>query len=999
MKLLRLILLFFLLLFVFGKCLMRPPTPGHSESYLEKLQKKLAPSDYFFLQRSYPDVSFDYRAYGQALDIAKRGAKNTLSTRANNKWTTQGPGNIGGRINTIAVHPTDPDIIYVGAAAGGVFKTIDGGQNWAPVFDDFSFLAIGDIVISHHNPNVVYAGTGDVNISGYPAIGDGIYKSTDGGQSWTHLGLAEQSIVSSIIVDPTDSMTLFVGTMGIPFERNNQRGLYRSKDGGQSWSQVLFISDQAGIIDMVHDPVYPGIIYAASWDRIRNNQESTISGSGGAIWKTTDNGDNWRKLTGGGFPSGPLGRIGLAVDGSTPFMIHAVVVGTNSHVEGVYHSLDAGNNWNEISGNLDPNALGGFGWYFGKIRVNPANPSEIYVLGVQLHKTDNSGNSWFESDPPWWNYIVHADKHDLVFGPGGIIYLATDGGLYRSVDNGSSWTDAENIPNTQFYRVATNPHEPGIFYGGAQDNGSTGGNQSIINSWPRIFGGDGFQMSFDPDSSNIFYVQTQNGGLYYTRDNGSSFQQNFYGINESDRVNWDAPFMLSHFDPRRQYTATYRVYKNTNGPGGVWDSISPDLTDGLIFHSRFHTVSTLHESPKNEQILYAGTTDGNVWITPNGGLNWIDITGSLPNRYVTSVKASSVDSSVAFVTHSGYKYNDFFPHIHKTDNYGATWTDISGNLPPLAINDVYIYPTDDKIIFVATDGGVYATINGGQNWYRLGDNMPIIPVYDLEIEKTSMTLVAGTFARSIMTFDLNDLIIFSQPKIEISGSITPCEGEAITLAAPPGFSQYHWNTGDTTRQLVIRNSGTYQVTVSNSYGYSSQPSDTISIEYQPLPIAIFTYDTTGLSVLFHDSTQNAASWFWDFGDGSNSQERSPIHTFPNSGTYPVKLVVENACGKDSMILDVSILISSLFPSTNLSELEIFPVPASNQVFIKGRVEKQADLSLELFDLEGSLLLSENISHTGYFVSKLKVSDFPGGVYYIRISDSQNQYIQKIILRK
>ena len=664
----------------------------------------------------------------------------TLSTRANNQWTTQGPGNIGGRINTIAVHPTDPDIIYVGAAAGGVFKTADGGQSWVPVFDDFSFLAIGDIVISPHNPNVVYVGTGDVNISGYPAIGDGIYKSADGGQSWTHLGLAEQSIISSIIIDPTDSMTIFVGTMGIPFERNSQRGLYRSKNGGQSWSQVLYVSDQAGIIDMVQDPVYPDIIYAASWDRIRNNQESTISGNGGGIWKTTDNGDNWQRLTGGGFPSGQLGRVGLAVDSSTAFMINAVVVGTNANVEGVYRSLDAGNSWNNITSDLDPGALGGFGWYFGKIRVNPANPSEIYVLGVQLHKTDNSGTSWFESDPPWWNYIVHADKHDLVFGPGGVIYLATDGGLYRSMDNGSSWTDAENIPNTQFYRVATNPHEPGVYYGGAQDNGSTGGNQSIINFWPRIFGGDGFQMAFDPDSSNIFYAQTQNGGLYFTRDGGSSFQQNFNGIDESDRVNWDAPFMLSHFNPRTQYTATYRVYKNVNGPGGAWDSISPDLTDGLIFHPRFHTVSTLHESPQNEQILYAGTTDGNVWITPNGGLNWIDISDSLPDRYVTSVKASPTDSSTAFVTHSGYKYNDFFPHIHKTINYGASWTDISGNLPPLAINDVYIYPTDDNIIFVATDGGVYATINGGQNWYRLGYNMPIIPVYDLEIENSSMTL-------------------------------------------------------------------------------------------------------------------------------------------------------------------------------------------------------------------------------------------------------------------
>ena len=998
MKPLRFVLIPILLLFVFGKWLISPHFPDHSASYLKQLEKKMAPADHFFLQRSWPDISFDYRAYEHALSVARRRQTHTLSTRGDNSWTTQGPGNIGGRINTIATHPTNTNIIYVGSAAGGLFKTTDGGQNWLPIFDDFSYLAIGDITISSHNSNVIYVGTGDPNISGYPAIGNGIYKSEDGGASWTHLGLADQSIVSSIIVDPADSLTIFAGTMGIPFERDNKRGLYKSTDGGQSWTQVLFVSDQAGIIDMVKDPIYPGILYAASWDRIRNNQESTISGMGGGIWKTTDNGDNWQQISGGGFPSGPLGRVGLAVDGGTAFRLYAIVVGTDANVEGVYLSVDAGNNWSNITGNLAPGALGGFGWYFGKIRVNPSNPNEIYVLGVQLHKSNDGGVNWFEADPPWWQYQVHADKHDLVFGPGGGIYLATDGGLYRSVDNGANWTDAEDIPNTQFYRVAVNPHQPGTYYGGAQDNGSTGGNQSNINSWPRIYGGDGFQMAFDPRSPDTFYVETQYGGLAYTADAGNSFAPHQNGINSADRTNWDTPFMLSDSDPATQYTATYRVYKNITGPGGQWDSISPDLTDGLIFHPRFHTVSTVDESPKNEQILYAGTTDGNVWITTNGGINWIDITGSLPDRYVTSIKASTTDSSIAFVTHSGYKYNDFFPHIHKTNNYGVTWEDISGDLPPLAINDVYLYPGDDDIIFVATDGGVYTTINGGQNWYRLGNNMPMIPVYDLEIETTSMTLVAGTFARSIMTFDLNDLFIFSQPQVNISGTKTPCAGDTVVLTAPDGFASYSWNTGDTSRQLIVTTSGDYQVAVSNEYGYISQPSDSFSINFQPLPTANFAFDTTGLSVQFTDSSANTASWYWDFGDGNSSQDQSPLHTFPNSGTYPVKLIVENECGKDSLTMDVSILISSLNPLKGVSKLDIFPIPAKNRLFIQGKADRILDLDVQLIDMQGKLIKSISVNQKGHFSAELNVAALGRGLYFIRIADGDKQFTKKIILR-
>ncbi|HET6245006.1 MAG: T9SS type A sorting domain-containing protein [Bacteroidetes bacterium] len=727
-----------------------------------KIEKFSRPAEHFFLQRSYPDTFFDIKAYEVVLKQEQiRYATSRSSSRSiNSEWTLEGPGNIGGRINSVAVHPTNSNIIYAGNAGGGIFKTTNGGTTWFPIFDDQAYLSIGCLTIDPNDPNTIYAGTGDPNISGYPAIGDGIYKSTDAGASWNHIGLTDQRIVSKIIIDPSNSNTIYAATMGLPFAPNSDRGLYKSNDGGITWNQILFISSDAGIIDLIMDPFNSQTIYAAGWNRIRNNQQSIVSGQAAKIYKSMDGGVNWNILE-GGLPTDNMSRIGMCHSQVNPNTLFAVYVDASTlDLQGIYKTTNGGVTWTALPNSSLPSGVySGFGWYFGQIRVNPTNDNELFLLSVDLYKTNDGGNNWYMAGPPWWDYTVHADKHDLVYINSSTFILATDGGLYKSTDGGMNFTDIENIPNTQFYRVAVNPHDNAMYYGGAQDQGTMSGNGAAINSWNRMFGGDGFQALFDPNDSYTWYVETQNGGIYYTDNNGNFYDNLDYGLNSSDRRSWDMPYIMSKSNSSILYTGTYRIYKMTGAPYGEWIPISNDLTDGIIFGSRFHVITTVDESAVNNQHLYTGTSDGNVWRTLNGGGSWVNITGSLPDRYVTDIKSSPNNLNTVFVAHSGYKSNDYIPHIHKSSNNGTSWTDISGDLPQLAVNDILILPGhNDSVVFVATDGGVYATLNNGINWDRIGSNMPIFPVYDIDYNSTTKKIIAGTFARSLMTFPMDSII-------------------------------------------------------------------------------------------------------------------------------------------------------------------------------------------------------------------------------------------------
>jgi len=721
----------------------------------DRMAEKYRPAEHLFIQRAYPDSKPDIRAYEQALYSIKQ----QVNLRADApqgfdaEWIQQGPGNIGARANTVAVNPQNENIMYAGFSGGGLFRTTNGGAEWIPIFDDQAFLSIGDVVIDSNDPNTIYVGTGDPNISGHPSIGDGVYKSTDAGDTWTNIGLKEQRITSKIIPHPTDSETLYVSTMGIPFEPTNDKGLYKTTDGGENWSQILFVNDSTGIIDMVMDPTNPDIIYAAAWTRVRNNFVSVAESDEAQIWKTTDGGANWEVLA-GGLPTTEESRIGLAISPTNSQKLYALYVdGDGYNVEGVFKTTDGGANWETLIGAGLDGALGGFGWYFGKIRVNPLNDEEVYILGVDLHRSNDGGNTWGLATPVWWYYEVHADKHDLIFTPSGAMVLATDGGLYKSADSGSSWIDIENIPTTQFYRTAYNPHAPDLYYGGAQDNGTTGGNADF--DWLRLWGGDGFHLEFHPENPDLYFVESQYGNLYAII--GNDWNELTAGFDENERRNWDMPYILSAGNPDHMYAGAQRVYRNTNSYLGSWEPIS----DNIVGQEGYKpSISTVAESPVNTDYLYAGTTNGKVWHSPDAGANWTNISDGLPERYVTATKPSPLNEETIYATVSGYKYNDFIPHVHRSDDRGATWTDISGNLPQVAVNDIFIYPEmGDSLLFVATDGGVYATLDAGESWDRLGSNMPVIKVNDLAWNEAKNEIVAATFARSIQSFPIDSILV------------------------------------------------------------------------------------------------------------------------------------------------------------------------------------------------------------------------------------------------
>ena len=723
-----------------------------SEFTETELGNGLTPSEQYFLQRQYPEFTFDAKGYASALQILKQTVTRNIESGFSQLWQLEGPNNIGGRFNTLTIHPSNSNIMYAACATGGIFKTTNDGASWFPIFDDQPFLSIGAIAIDPQNPEIIYAGTGDPNISGYPFIGDGIYKSLNGGLTWFNIGLSQQRIISKIIIHPSNSNIIYASTMGLPFEPNNDRGLYKTTDGGNTWEQILFLSDQAGVIDLLMDHENPEVLYAAGWNRLRNNQVSIITGTESGIYKSTNGGATWDMLS-NGLPQGAFCRPSITMSGINSDILYATYSDSTAELFGVYKTTDAGNSWTQLNTTGLDNPFNGQGWFSGGIKLDPANDNDLWLCGVDLWRSNDGGLTWYLGAPEWWQYIVHADHHDVIFRDNAI-YTCTDGGIYKTTDNGANWSDIELIPNNQFYRIAIHPHQQGIYAGGVQDNGTTSGNSFSINNWVRLFGGDGFQPVYDSNDPNHYFYEVQNGVIYETFDDGGSFDEITAQLNPDDRRNWDMPYFMSRFNSDL-YLGTDKVYRYQSFS---MQQLSDDITDGNIYGARFHTISAVRESNTQQGVLFAGTSDANVWRSLNDGVSWENITGSLPERYVSSFATSHITPGLVYVAHTGFKSNDFTPHLHKSLNNGTSWTPIASNLPNFSINDIATYPDNDSILFVATDVGVYATINSGAEWYRLGTNMPYVHAFDIEIDTSKKRLIAGTYGRSIMSYPLDSLI-------------------------------------------------------------------------------------------------------------------------------------------------------------------------------------------------------------------------------------------------
>jgi photosystem II stability/assembly factor-like uncharacterized protein len=750
--------------------------------HADNLAEKSEPYDQFAFQRAYPDSVFDWQGWRQTLQqtrLSETAPSRQLNCGTNlSNWTQQGPMNVGARCNTLAAKPDDENTVLAGFSAGGIFKSTDGAVNWHPVFDESPELSIGDITFDPSNPNIVYAGTGDPNIPSLVFNGDGIYKSIDAGETWQHLPNSPSGIVSKVVVHPSNSSILWAATMGNPYVRDNQRGIYKSMDAGNSWQQVLFVSNQTGASDLVQCPTNPQILYASFWDRIRNNHESVVYGTKGRVYKSIDGGNNWVQLS-GGLPTGVMGRSGLAISRTNPDKVYAVFIDSINTPGGLFKTVDGGTSWTPVNIVQLEDACSDFCWYFGKLGIDPNNDEELYFHAILLWRKPAGSTGWFNAGGG------HADSHDLIFTASGRRYWSNDGGVYRNNPGQMSWTKAKNLPVTQFYRTNFNLHEPNTYWAGAQDNGIQKGNGVNPNGWLPVFSADGFSCAFDPSNAEHFWVEIQNGAIHETSDGGNTWQFGSRALGTSDRTNWDTPFFMSPNIPNKLYAATYRVYSKDSGGG--WGAISTDLTDGVIFGARFHTISGLNESPVTVNKLIAGTSDGNVWRREAAG-TWTNITAGLPNRYVTSVRYSPTLSNRIFVTHSGFRDDDDIPHIHRSDDNGATWQDISSDLPQMPVNDIFVWPGyADQVLFAATDIGVYFSTTGGVSWNRLGGNMPYIPVFDLEQNPVRKELVAATFARGIWTFPFDSVFVQQNPvTVSLAGTVQDELGIGLLEVAVDG---------------------------------------------------------------------------------------------------------------------------------------------------------------------------------------------------------------------
>ncbi len=699
-------------------------------------QNELKPNDYLWAQRVYPYQSVHSSAYYAALEYASEQASSRGGGALN--WELAGPTNVSGRITDLAMHESDMQTIYAATASGGVWKSTDAGDSWAPISDALPSLSIGDMAIDPSDKNVLYCGTGETNGGGGSVTYDGlgVYKSSDGGSTWQASGLTATGSIGRIEVDPKRPERVFVAAMGHLFGNNPERGVYRSNDGGSSWEQVLFVSDSVGAIDLVIHPQNTDTLFAVSWERIRRPNTRVYGGPGSAIWRSTDGGDTWAKLS-GGLPAGStVGRMGIAIAPSDPSVLYATIARTNGAFAGVYRSNDNGDSWALVPGNGNP-GYSSFGWWFGQIRVHPENSQQIYNLGVGWKESSDAGATWAEASP-----YLHADYHAFYIHPANPDFqvVGNDGGIFLSVDGGATW-EARPIPNTQFYTSEIDFQNPVRFSGGTQDNGTWASIDGGIDNWKHILGGDGFVTLVNPKDNTLYYAESQYGG--FSGSNGASAPM-------SARYNWNTPYIFDPNNPDILYFGAEKLFKSIDR-GLNWTAISGDLSNGNNGSGGvvYGTITTIAASPVDSNIIFAGTDDGNVWVTQNGGSNWVKVSENLPKRWVTRVVADLWDAQTAYICLSGFRHHEAMAHVYKTNDLGQTWSGAAGNLPDIPANDLILDPLDPAQWFLATDVGVFLTNDAGASWAPVNNGLPKVPVLDLSFHAPTRTLVAATYGRAM----------------------------------------------------------------------------------------------------------------------------------------------------------------------------------------------------------------------------------------------------------
>ncbi len=755
------------------------------------------------------------------------------------EWRNVGPVVQGGRVVDVATVPGEPYTFYVAYASGGLWKTTNNGVTFKPLFDRQPTIIMGDVAVDPSNPQTVWVGTGENNSSRSSYGGLGMFRSDDGGKTWIRKGLESSDRIGRILIDPRDSNRVFVAALGKLYTPGGERGVYRTRDGGESWAQVLAGEggEMTGFVDLVMDPSNPDVLYAAAWERLRRPWDFVEGGPGSGIYKTSDGGESWTRLE-GGFPQGDhVGRIGLAVAASQPQTLYAVLdnqevlpeelwdLGDSAvtakrlrnmtkeeflaqdpeAIEGfirsndfheevdakmlvkmvkddeitiqeildeisdananlfttdirgleIYRSDDGGETWRRTHEDPLHQVVYTYGYYFGQIRVSPTDPERIYTVGVPII-TSGDGGKTFESIQ---ERKVHVDYHAMWIDPdfSDRVLVGNDGGLDMSYDGGKSWIKLDAQPVGQFYAITVDMAKPYNIYGGLQDNGILKGSSKsrpALDEWSFVGGGDGMYVQVDPRDDKTVYFGSQFG--FYSRrggkDGDGSVRPRDKLKEPALRYNWQSPILLCEHDPDTLYFGTNVFYRSLD-QGTTWTAISGDLTTS---ENRgdvpFATITTIDESAKRHGLLWAGTDDGNVWVTDDGG--WRDVSVGLPrDRWVSRVEASKHEEKRAYLSLTGYRDDDVTPYLYVTEDLGETWTSIASNLPGEPINVVREDPVNADVLYAGTERGAYVSLDRGGEWQALPAALPNAAVHDLIVHPRDRELVAGTHGRSIFVID------------------------------------------------------------------------------------------------------------------------------------------------------------------------------------------------------------------------------------------------------
>ncbi|MGH3861657.1 MAG: WD40/YVTN/BNR-like repeat-containing protein [Actinokineospora sp.] len=751
------------------------PAPESPEQAQAVMADPVGAEEWMYLQRANADGSIPDAAVNEAIAQSKKMGEASMGSPSTAQvWTGLGPSNIGGRIRDIAADPTTKDVAYIATGTGGLWRTADGGATFTTAWDDLLPQSMGAVAVD--SKGVVWAGTGEPDHGGGSAYyGKGVYKSTDAGATWTSMGLKDGDTVGQIVIDPRDDNRVFVAVMGALHDTAPTRGLFLTENGGASWTRVI-VPDSAstGAIDVSVNKSNPDIMLATTWDKIRD-EKSRIYGKNSYVYRSTDGGRTWANVHQAPLPQSVdivgqpvtatyVGRMGVDFSDSDPNRAYLISSTAGGNFNGFFTSADAGATWTPVgatSGGALQSISGGFAWWFGRVYVDPTNPQHVFVAGVSLAESLDGGLTWTTSQTP------HADQHGLEWDPftPGKVFLGNDGGFYWSTQNGAArglWAKTPRLPVTQFYAMDVSVQDGKRLNAGSQDNGSLkswASDNTVNGDWFNFVGGDGMMNRIDPTNDRKYYGCFQNGGCRGFVD-GAQFVMTIPGA----RKNWVAPLEFGA-DPRIMFGGSDYVSRiNTDAGQRVWERISPDLTEGTEPRAPgFGTVTALGTTAADPNLVYAGTDSGLMWVSRNamaapGQVTWEKLKSpAFPGRWVTRVTVDPQNPKVAWAGFSGWRSGSPYPHLVMTSDGGRTWSDIAGRgVPQAPVNDVIRHPSKPNWLFIATDVGVFRTTNLGRTWVKVGANLPLVPVNDIDLPAGSETLYAATYGRSIWTTSLAD---------------------------------------------------------------------------------------------------------------------------------------------------------------------------------------------------------------------------------------------------